>query len=326
MRIITSIYVYNSHLIISYLKEGIKIIPFSDNRKGSSFYKSKTKYVSEIIEANSLIELQGNKHILFGTQNCTLTSYDLINGEAKSVYRDDLEFYSEDISQLAVNYRSQKHNLFTFSEQEGFSEIDISSRAHLKFTKKYTPKFLEQISYPVISNMVPYSDYLLISVRNFGIAPVSLFTNDNEVTDYYLKEAVETEDAQDAKKMPRSYIIAIADSEAGLILYDFKNNEVFRTVKLPNHDFPQQIEIIYSDIIIKGSQGIYSYSLKSNKLSVLREGKIGALTTYYDYIFFSNKGKVFLITPDNVSKQRDFNLETEGIDLEFKTIQRKQTN
>lgn len=316
MSIIASIQVYNFHLIISYLSEGIRIVPFVDNRQ--RYFNSKAKYLPRIESGVSFMEMVGKRHILFGTQNSTLTGFNLLD-EFKDSNKSKVEFPFHDISQIAID--KKQGDLFAFSDNKGFLEIDISSNFNPNTVKELPSKFLDQVHNPIISNIETLAYDLLISVRNFGIASIPL--KDSNPSIIKLSKEVRSTDPQDAKKIIYDDLIAIADCVEGLLLYNYKSKKFDKRIMLPNNDFPQQIEIIYSEIIIKGSRGLYQYSLKDQELSVLREGKIGAIATYYDYIFFTSKGNVFVIAINNSFKQHNFRLNRQNLDFDFEKIYTK---
>lgn len=311
MSIISSICVYNFHLIISYLRGGVRIVPFKDNR--NLFYASKARYLDILENGSGLLEMQGNKHILFGTQNGDLKGYNL-SRKNESQQFSIIELPIHDISQITIDY--QQKDLFAYSENNGFLEINISSQLYPQIKNEIIPEFQKKIINPVISNMEALDNGLLISVRNYGVASVAIKTGKSNKNDIRL------EDPQDARRVHHSDIIAIADIE-GLVLYDMKQEKTNRKINLPNNDFPQQLEVAYGSIIIKGAYGLYIYSLKNNKLITLVEGKIGAITTYYDYVFFTQKGKVFSLTLNNTFEQHGFQLNTKNLDFEFEKITSK---
>ena len=109
----------------------------------------------------------------------------------------------------------------------------------------------------------------------------------NENEKYTERLEIRTSDPQDAKKITNRNYLVIADSEEGIIIFDIQQNQNFKKIKLPNNDFPQQIEMSFGVVIIKGIQGLYAYHIQSNKLEILRQGKIGTFAVYYDYIFFT---------------------------------------
>jgi hypothetical protein len=309
MSIIASIYVYNFHIIISYLGGGVRIVPFKDNR--DKYRHSKAIYSEEISHNTALMELQAKRHILFGTENSKLTSYDLRFPSVPIFQKSKIVGIPlTEMSQLSINYQS--NNLYALSEGKGIFEINISNPQNTKINSKIIPKVFEMFSDPVVSNMEASFDDLLLSIRNYGVCNINIST-----TKHYERKEIRTEDPQDVKKVARYNIIAVADSEDGLLLFNFTQNKPMKQIKLPNNDFPQQIELVGSVIVLKGAQGLYAYHFNQSECVVLREGKIGALASYYDYIFFSSKGKLFSLLLNNSFERHGFLINHNKIDLEL---------
>lgn len=313
MKIIASIYAYNYHLIVSYLNEGIQIVPFKDNR--SKYYNSKVEYPFEIKNINALTELQANKHILYGSNESKLTSFNLLNSKSfETPYLSQSQIPLDNISQLAINYKQL--NLFALSDTKGIFQIDISHPRHQEIIRNFVPSAFEKIGNPAVSNIESSKDNLLIAIRNFGVVNISI-----DKQRHHERKELRSEDPQDVKRLGYHNLIVVADSEEGLILYDFQNSRQLKKIKLPNNDFPQQIETTSAAIIIKGAFGLYAYYFTHDRLLVLSEGKLGALTIYYDYIFFSSKGKLFSLTINDSFERHGFNYDKQKLDMEL--IKRK---
>ncbi|MDI1234444.1 MAG: hypothetical protein PSX81_09190 [bacterium] len=313
MKIVASIYAYNFHLIVSYLNDGIRIIPFKDNR--SKFFNSKAEYSFDIPNIYALTELQAKSHILYGTSEQKLTSFNLAT-ESKFSFQtiNEHQIPITDVSQLSINYK--QNNLFALSENKGIFQIDISNSHNPKIDKKIIPEAFEKLGQPVVSNIESTDNNLFIAIRNFGVTNIVI---DKQI--HKERKELRSEDPQDVKRLSYHNIIVVADSQDGLILYDFDNSKLIKKIQLPNSDFPQQIETTSAAIIIKGISGLYAYYLTNNRLITLREGKIGALTLYYDYIFFTSKGKLFSMTINDSFDKHGFTYDKDRIELEI--IRRK---
>ncbi len=309
MKIIASIYAYNFHLIVSYLNEGLQIVPFKDNR--SKFYNSKAEYSFEIKNIGALTELQASKHILYGNSESKLTSFSMLSEETSNfpnIHQRQIPL--DNVSQLTINYNQL--DLFALSDTQGIYQIDISRPRHQEIINNFIPSSFEKLGNPSVSNIESSHDNLLIAVRNFGIVNIAVDKNKHRE-----RKELRSEDPQDVKRLSLHDLIVVADSEEGIILYDFKNSRQIKKFKLPNNDFPQQIETTSAAIIIKGTLGLYAYYFTTDRLIVLREGKLGALTMYYDYIFFTSKGKLYSLTINDSFEKHGFTYDRQKIDLEL---------
>ena len=308
MKIIASIYIYNFHIFISYLDDGINIIPFKDNR--SLFFNSKAKYLDEIPNINSLTELQAKSHILFGTSESELVGYDLISENIDNYFNNDRKIVIDDVTQLSIYY--QQNTLYAFAEEKGIFQFDISKPRFPQMCNKFVPRVFEKIGQPVVSNIESGENSLLIAIRNFGVSNITL-----EKGNYSHEIELRSEDPQDVKRFFNHKLLAVADSQEGLLLYDFSSNNLIKKIKLPNGDFPQQLEIINTTIIIKGTLGLYAYHPSHDKFMVLRDGKIGAMAVYYDYIFFTSKGKIFTLSLTDSFVRHGFTFDSQKFELEL---------
>ena len=79
MKIITSINIYNFHLVISYLGKGIDIIPFEDLR--SNFRKISGNYIAKIDTETTITEITPFSHHLIGIENFKVKNFSLKNRE-----------------------------------------------------------------------------------------------------------------------------------------------------------------------------------------------------------------------------------------------------
>lgn len=313
MKIIASIYAYNFHLIVSYLNEGIQIVPFKDNR--NRFFNSRAEYSFEIKNVNGLTELQASKHILYGSNESKLTTLNMLSSktfESPNVFKNQIPI--DNVSQLSINYKQL--NLYVLSETNGIFQIDISHPRHQDIIRNFVPTAFEKLGNPSVSNIESRYDNLLIAIRNFGVVNITVDKDKHRE-----RKDLRSEDPQDVKRLSLHDLIVVADSEEGIIIYDFKSSKLIRKIKLPNNDFPQQIETTAAAIIIKGTVGLYAYYFTTDHLIVLREGKVGALAIYYDYIFFASKGKLFSMTINDSFEKHGFAYNKEKIDLEL--IKRK---
>jgi hypothetical protein len=216
----------------------------------------------------------------------------------------------DDISQLTINYNQD--NLYALSESKGIVQLDISHSRYQEVMSNYTPSILEREGSFTVSNIESSFNYLLIAVRNFGVINTII---DNG--DYLNEKELRSEDPQDVKYLKHQNLIVVADSEEGIIVYESGSVKPIKKVKLPNNDFPQQIEVSGGIIIIKGTVGLYAYYVSNGALLVLRDGKVGALAVYYDYVFFTSKGKVYSLTLGNSFENHGFSYDKREFDLEL---------
>lgn len=309
MKIVTSLYVYNFHLIISYLNGGVRFIPFKDNR--SRFYNSKVEYPFEIKAFGALTELHANRHVLYGNKDSKLVSIDLLKADDSELSIGlRKQIIIDDISQIAINYK--QHNLYAFSDERGIVQVDISHAKYQEVLSSFIPLSFDKIGNPSISNIESDLDYLLVAIRDYGVLNISASKHQ-----LYQNSELRSEDPQDVKRLSAYNLMVVADSEEGVILYDFKNGERIKAIKLPDNDFPQQVEVTTHVIIIKGLLGLYAYYFSSSKLVLIRSGKVGALAIYYDYIFFSSKGKLYSLTLNSSFDKHGFDYDREKVSLEL---------
>lgn len=310
MNIIISIYVYNFHVIISYLGGGIRIVPFKDNR--NRFFHSNAEYFSEIPSPDSLTEMQAKGHILYGTEQSKLIRLNLATPTTVIHSSADIkQIPLSDISQLALNYTN--NDLFAMSDNNGIFQIDISKPRNPEISRKILPKAFDKLGHPAISNLESTGNNLLVAIRNYGVSNIVI----DDKQQYKEGKELLSEDPQDVKRLAYNNLIVVADSQEGVILYNFDDSKKVKTIKLPDSDFPQQIETTNAAIIIKGAIGLYAYYPSHDKLVIIRQGKVGTLATYYDYVFFTSKGKLFLISLNNSFDKHQFSVDANKIDLEI---------
>jgi len=292
MKIIKSLYIYNSYLFISYLEGEVDVIPLLLNYK---YYNYKRNiYIKEFknVVSNSFVGISNQLYYIDKIMG--LTSLKLEHGEI-SYNPGSFDLITPNL----LKFNFDRKSLFGLN-QKGISEINLKSKQPL--VKNYFDlSSANKTETTVISNIEFQKDNFLVSVRNFGIESLNYTTKTSKI--------VRFDDPQDLKVLGENSIV-IADSVRGLLLYDIKNREIIKTLKLPiENDYPQQIEYAYNMIIIKGNKGLYFYSIRDRKFLVVLDQKIGALISYYREIYFSKKGKVYCIKisdPHNIIQIHPF--------------------
>lgn len=288
MKIITSIHIYNFHLFISYLDEGVRIIPFHDFREG--FHNSKAIYPKEISHNKSLQEIVTTSHILLGINDSNISTIGLNQNVDSNPDGDIFKDYKA--NQLSFDYSiSQLHVL---AEEIGIVNLDFKNPFKSKLNETIIPKSFEKLGSPTVSNMISFDKSILLSIRGFGVSKI-----DNYDIQHSAEETYRTEDAQDVLFFKKEQMIAIADGIDGLLIFKIKDTEPLKRIPLPNADFPQEIKHFYSSILIKGKKGLYLYNLHTDKLRLIQEGRIGAISNYYNYIIYSSSGLINLLTSED---------------------------
>jgi outer membrane protein assembly factor BamB len=305
MKIIVSLYVYQFHLFVSYLNGGVDIVPFNDQR---GHLNQNRNFLKKISAESSFLELQGINNTIYTSSNDSLLSIDLRNGAQELILMEDIHEPLKNISQLSIDY--DYRNLYALSENDGIYKLNIKGAGNQSVEEKFIPKIFETIGNPVVSNLVARNQNIFLALRNYGISLISVDGNN-------ILERVEirTSDPQDVKSLLRHNLAIIADSEDGLLIYDLLRNEFVQKVKLPNQDFPQQIEISYNNIIVKGSKGLYYYNLNDKKFTVIREGKVGTFAIYYNYVFFTSQGKIFAYSSNDTFENTKFTIDRSEFDV-----------
>lgn len=282
MKIITSIHVYNFHLIVSYLGQGVQIIKFDDLR--NKFKQVKKEYLKEVSEKQPLLELTTFDNQLFGIYDFKVKSFSLNQPFQQSDYSSFWrEFKSTQLSR-------DNDNLFLLSEESGIQEVNIQNPIKPYKLKNIVPKTFEKLGNPTVSNMISKGNSIYLSYRGYGAS---------KIDNYSAKAANETEyrseDAQDVNYLHKQDLIVIADGIDGLLFFNPKETKPLSKIKLDMEDFPQQINLYEGNILIKGKNGLYIYYVQNRRLRKIWDGTIGVLTTYYNYIFFSSKGQINLL-------------------------------
>jgi hypothetical protein len=283
MAIISSIHVYNFHLIISYLGKGIRIIKFEDFR--NKFRPIKVEYPHEIETVSSLSEITTFGHQLFGIQDSKVKSLSL---SQPSLITETNEFDKINTNQISLDYDNR--DLYLLSEDEGIIELDIRKPLQPSKIKSIFPKSYEKREDFAVANMVSYNREILLAYRGFGASQIRNYSEQSSNEFIY-----RTEDAQDVRHLFKNNVILVADGIEGLVVFKTDKKKAIKKVKLYDSDFPQELTIFNNNILIKGKSGLYFYDLSRGILQKIWEGSVGAFTTYYDYIFFSSNGKINLL-------------------------------
>lgn len=295
MRIVTSINVYNFHVIISYLEEGIDIIKFE-------LFKSRLKnipdkYVDKISNVKTLTELTPISHHLLGIEHSILKNISL---------REDRWQKSQEINAAQITYDFNSKLLYVLSEDNVIQEINPNIYRNLKVKNKFSSETLEKHDPLTISNMRNYFSNILLSIRGFGATTI---LNERE------ERVFRTEDAQDVILLSDHKTIAVADITGVLLFRDFE--KPIKAIKLPDYDFPQELVAFNKRLLIKGKNGLYLYDLQNEKLSQIWKQKVGAFATYFNMIFLCSQNKIYMISHSNETVEH---FKYQNTDLGIETI------
>lgn len=297
-KIIISLEVYNFHLFISYLGEGIDIIRF-DNFQ-SAFHKVDMKNLNYIEEINSgfssYTEVNFNKNKLFAIENSKVFSQNLFDELDKKIL-----LLEDDFEQIYID--KEQHRIDLLTSKNFIKSLNTQSLNE----KRVQSNFSSIDEDMTVSNMKSVNKNVYLAIRGFGAKRIN---SNNESIIF------RTEDAQDIEILKKNEIIAIADAFEGVILYNLNgDSKPLRKIKFDS-DIIQEIKVFQNNFILKGKNGLYLYDYIYDKKIQIFEGSIGAFTSYYDMIFFTHKNKVNMISKDK-SSIKQFRLMKEKIDIDI---------
>lgn len=306
MGIVTSLHVYNFHLIISYLGKGIQIVQFNDFQ--NKFKKVSYNYSNEINTKKSLLDLTTYSHQLFGIEDSEFKSFSLFNKE-NNANKNFLKKIKT--SQISLDFAYS--DLYLLSEIDGIHELSIRNPLKPKQTNHFIPESFEKLGNPIISNMVSENRNVFLAYRGFGASKI-----EKDSSEIFKETVYRSEDAQDIRFFSKYNLILIADALEGLLLFDPKESIASRKIRLSETDFPQEIKPFMGNALIKGKKGLYIFNLYHSKLEKIWEGPVGALTTYFNNIFFSSNGKINLLSNSNDGRIHFQLKDMERLDIEIK--------
>lgn len=302
MRIVTDISVYNYHLIVSFLNESVEVIPLIGGEDKRNLYRERVgNYRHHISHTKGLNEMAVIRHHLFGVKESIAKSYPLLL--SNEIVEEESQVLGKEVTQVSIDYKYD--NLYLMSNDSGIIEWRVSDPIVPKKVKEIVPEAIERLSDPVLSNMVTIENDILLSIRGYGINKII-----NRRNDQRLAVEVRSPDPQDVNAFNLRKVIIIADAFDGILLFDERQQKIIGQFRLPENDFPQQIEPFWGEILIKGKYGVYLLDPNYMKLQVLwNEGRVGVLTKYYKYIFFSSKEKLYLLRPGWIRYIRSISLD-----------------
>lgn len=301
-KIIISLEVYNFHLFITYFSGIVDVVKF-DNFQ-SAFHKVNIRnlnYIDEIKNTNGNIEELGFiKNKLVAISDSKLITQNLFDEFDQKILLEENNF-----EQLYINQDSHKIDLLTTNNNLiSVNTISFDER------KNYN-KYLKLDNNLTVSNLKSVSDNIYISIRGYGAKEIN-----KEKTISF-----RSEDAQDIEVLSKNKIIIIADAFQGLLIFDLlENKKAIRKVRFEN-DIIQEIRLYQKMLLLKGKNGLYIYDYTFDKKYQIFEGSVGAFTSYYDMIFFTNSNKVNMITKDNTSVQH-FKLIKDKLDIKIEKIKK----
>ncbi|MDQ1858302.1 hypothetical protein SAMN05421856_105115 [Chryseobacterium taichungense] len=300
-KIIISLEAYNFHLFIHYLGEDIEVIKF-DNFQ-SKFHRiniANLNYIDKITSDNNITEVNFYNNNLFALSDNKLLRLNLSNDFDKKIM-----FIDEEFDQLFLNKSSQRIDLLNTDNKINF--FNANSTGGLKSSAKDIDIENDQ----TVTNMKSNNDNIYLSIRGYGVKEINK-TNSN---------SFRTEDAQDLEILNRNNIIVIADAFEGLILFEINDKtKPIKKIRFEN-EIIQEVRLYQKMLLIKGKNGLYLYDYLYDKKFKIFEGSVGAVTSYYDMIFFTNHNKIHMISKENNSI-KTFKLFKDQIEIQFSKIKK----
>lgn len=280
-KIITSLNVYNFHLIITYLNEGVEIYKFPGFI--NKYHSLKSIYKHKINFESTLNEITTFKHFIVGISDYKIKYFPLEFEGLHPILFTELENKTE---ALQLSYNHDLNNLLVYRSENIIEEFNTNTNYVVNELKITSIKPNQDV---YVSNMIGLKNNIYISFRGFGGC---------EIIERKEEKIYRSEDAQDIIYLERTNCVAIADGIEGLIIFDKKNLD-----RVDKHSFSgdiaQELKLYKKNILIKGKQGLYIYNFNTNKVIPIWTGSTGAFTTYYDLIFFAHKNKVHLICSES---------------------------
>lgn len=284
-KIITSLYAYNYNLFIAYFNKTLKIQNIPQLR--TPFFASRSNYESIINVDDFIVDMQAKGNILYASTPNKLISYDLLNQSDNS----NNEVFSKnvpDCSLLKIDYK--ENILFLVSNQKGIIALNIKNPKKPKFISNFIPTPLSNFSDLSISDIDVYNKKIFLTIRKFGITRIDYEGGGHNFEILKEIDKIKLIDPQVTKYSEKFKRLYIGDADKGFIVYDINRNKIVFNEKLPNNDFPQDIIKYYSNIVIRGKKGLYYFKNNQKRIFSIFNKKIGAITSYYNQIFFVEKG------------------------------------
>lgn len=185
-----------------------------------------------------------------------------------------------------MSFEYGSNSFYLLNTENEVQELVLSSSNKIFTKEKVRSRSLEKYETPAISNMKNYGLDIYLSIRGFGVAYL------NKQKDELV---FRTEDAQDLVFLKNHEVLVIADYK-GLIFYRLNEKKPFKSLELPNGDFPQEIKSFNNKILAKGKLGLYLIDTIDFKITEVWNEKVGAFNSYYDMIFISSKNTLHMIS------------------------------
>lgn len=300
-KIIISLEVYNFHLFIHYLGDGIDVIKF-DNFQ-SEFHRinvANLSYISKISSESNITEVNFYNNNLLALSDNKLLHLNLSNDFDKKIM-----FIDEEFDQLFFNKSNYRIDLLNINNKINF--FNPYSTSGLKSLNKD----IDIDNNQTVTNMKSAFDNIYLSIRGYGVKEINM-TNLN---------SFRTEDAQDLEILDKNKVIVIADAFEGFILFELADNtKPVKKIRFEN-EIIQEVRLYQKMLLIKGKNGLYLYDYLYDKKFKIFEGSVGAFTSYYDMIFFTSHNKIHMISKENNSI-KTFKLFKDQIEIQFNKIKK----
>ncbi len=281
--IITSLFIYKSYLFKSYLNGEIT----------KDYIKTKyKKYENLIFEPN------------FNLNNTIILDIKAYGNRFYILTRDGLYKYYSNYTEKVKSINDAQvitidpilQVLFIISNTRGLIGINLRNDSFIDDI--YLDIFNNQDQTIPITSIVAHDGVIFLSILNSGVYRID-YKNKKSQFVYKTLHKLEINNPQDIYYDHKSNQLAIIDYDFGLLLVNIKNGDTSRYV-LPENDVPNTIKLVISFdksyYIIQARNGLYKFNIKNKVFSQITKDRVSNLTTYYNEIFFTQKGNLKVIS------------------------------
>ncbi len=280
--IITSLFVYKSNLYLSYLNG--KIV---QQHVDTKYKKSESISFTPIFDFDNTIVLDIKAY---------KNRFYILTRDGLYEYHNQLTKKIKEISDAQViAIDSVLKILFIVSDTRGLIGINLRNN-----------RFIDDINLDIfnktgddenivsITSIVASAGVIFLSILNAGIFRIDYKKKEFSFK-YKTLHKLEIKNPQDIFFNEKEKQLVIVDFDYGLVIINIENENT-NNYRLPNDDIPNTVKLVktYNKTyyVIQARNGLYKFDPGNEEFIKIREERTSNLTTYFNKLFFTQKGQL----------------------------------
>lgn len=281
INIVTSLYIYKSQLLVSYLNGEINKLDLETPYK--NIQKTPALDFKLNLHGETIIDIKAFKDKYYILTRKGVYSYS--NNGLKKLKE------IEDAQVLTLDFR--KNILFIFSDTRGLIGINLKNNRYIDDIPLNRLEGLFNEEQIPVTSIIAYDGVIFLSILSKGVYRID-YKNRHKRFNFSNFLKIQLKLPQDMYYIDKDKELSIIDYDLGLVIIDITNGNT-RTFSLPNDDIAYAIKPLKvknkNYYIVQAKDALYKFDRDTYNFNAIENKKVSNLTTYYNKIYYTHKGQ-----------------------------------